>query len=347
MVRSWLGRARLAVTVSVALLAPAPASAATQAAGPPVWPGEEMPLPLAVKTPAELTLKTEAERQYLIFNLLAGGKIAFDSGDFTKAIKKWETLLRLPDLTPAVEKAVRPLLAEAQRIVRDVAVLPLSEGIAPGGGAPVGADNPPPVVVVRTVVSGTVSGGGELGPGGTVVWLKRADGPTPRPRPGRRRVITQKNKAFFPRVLAVTAGTPVDFRNDDDFYHNVFSLSDGAKFDTGLYQAGGTYSQTFGKPGPVELLCNIHASMVAYVYVVDSPYYTQAASTGTFTIKGVPPGDYELFAWHEATANVIRKRIAVRADGATGVMVAIPADRRRPPFVPDKYGKPRQPNVGY
>jgi len=347
MVKPRLGRGRRPWTLSLTLLATMTASTRAQAAAPTGWPGEEMPLPLAVKTPADLALKTEAERQYLIFNLLAGGKVAFDAGDFSKAMKKWEALLRLPELPAAVEKVVRPLLAEAQHGARDVAVLPLSEGIPPGAGAPIGAAKPSPDPVARTVVSGTASGGGELGPGGTVVWLKRADGPTPRPRPGKRRAISQKNKVFIPRVLAVTAGTTVDFRNDDDFFHNVFSLNDGAKFDTGLYQAGTTYSQTFSKPGPVQLLCNIHASMVAYVYVVDSPYYTQAAGNGAFIIKGVPPGEYELSAWHEASANVVRKRVVVRPEGATGVNVAIPADKRSPPFVPDKYGKPRQPNVGY
>jgi hypothetical protein len=160
-------------------------------------------------------------------------------------------------------------------------------------------------------------------------------------------VVGQRNKTFVPRVLAVTVGTAVTFRNDDDFFHNVFSLSDPGRFDTGLYQAGGSYTQTFDKPGPVHLLCNIHAGMAGYVYVVDSPYYTQAGGDGAFVIKNVPPGSYELSAWHEASARVVSKRLAVGAQGTTGLSVAMPADRPASAFVPDKYGKPRQPNVGY
>lgn len=340
-------RRRGIAALAVAGILAAPLGA--HAAPPPGWPGEEMPLPLTVKTPADLALKVEAERQYLIFNLLAGGKVAFDAGDFVKAAKKWEALLRLPDVNPATERAVRALLGEAQRSSKDAAVLPLSEGTAPGTVAPGTAAASAAVAqaVARTTVSGTASGGGELGPGGAVIWLKKTDGTTPRPRPGKRRAIGQKNKVFIPRVLAVTAGTAVDFRNDDDFYHNVFSLNPNAKFDTGLYQAGGIHSQTFSKPGVVQLLCNIHASMVGYVYVVDSPYYTQASGSGAFSIKNVPPGEYDVFAWHEASTNLLKKRVTVGADGASGVTLSLPADKRPPPFVPDKYGKPRQPNVGY
>ena len=308
-------------------------------AAPAVWPGEDAPLPLAVRTPQELALKIEAERQYLIFNLLAGGKVAYDAGDVALAVKKWEALLRLPELPASVDKAVRPLLQEAQR-ARGAAA---SSGDA---GQPPSIETPPPPPLT-VAVSGRISGGGALGPGGTVVWLKRLDGPTPRPHAGRRRVIGQRNKAFVPRVLAVTVGTTVDFRNDDSFFHNVFSLAETTKFDTGLYKAGGVYSQTFTKPGLVALLCNIHASMMGFVYVVDSPYYAQATGDGAFTIRGVRPGIYELSAWHEAAADLVHQRVEVDAKGAQGVALTIPADKRPSVFVPDKYGKPRQPNVGY
>src|SRR5258708_21222420 len=137
---------------------------------------------------------------------------------------------------------------------------------------------PPPIAKPRpvTVVRGVVSGGGSLGAGGTVVWLKRLDGPTPRPRPNTGKVITQKGKKFIPRGLAVPVGTTVFFRNDDEIYHNVFSLSHPNQFDLRLYAAWGSPNTTFTEPGPVNLLCNIHCSMSAYVYVVDSPYYAQA-----------------------------------------------------------------------
>ena len=103
-------------------------------------------------------------------------------------------------------------------------------------------------------------------------------------------------------------GTKVDFRNDDAIFHNVFSLSKPNDFDTGLYKQGGTYPQVFKKPGLVQLLCNIHSSMIGYVYVVDSPYYAQADGAGAFTIKGVPPGDYDVEVWHEASSKPTQQR---------------------------------------
>src|SRR4029079_1684225 len=196
-------------------------------------------------------------------------------------------------------------------------------------------------------VSGTVTGGGSHGPGGAVIWLKRIGGETPKPAPARGKVVTQRNKTFLPHVLVVPVGTKVSFRNEDSIFHNVFSLSKPNQFDTGLYKQGGSYTATFRHPGVVQALCNIHSSMLGFIYVVDSPYYAQADGAGAFTIKGVPPGDYELFAWHEAASKTVEQRVTVGANGVRAVAVTIGGDKRAPQFVPDKSGKPRQSHLGY
>src|SRR3954454_16798429 len=90
-----------------AVAAPAPSDARG-------WLGEELPLPLAVRTPQDLAVKQVAERQYLIFNLLAGGKLAWDMGDFATAASKWEALLRLHGIDAEMERVVRPLAREAR-----------------------------------------------------------------------------------------------------------------------------------------------------------------------------------------------------------------------------------------
>jgi len=319
------------------------------------WLGEEMPLPLAVRTPDDLAFKQTAERQYLLFNLLASGKVAYDRGDMATAASKWETLLRVPGLPAELDRVVRPLAIEArQRAGGVAAALPAEPPprTAPGSSSEAGEDlltlTPPPIAKPRpvTVVRGVVSGGGSLGAGGTVVWLKRLDGPTPRPRPNTGKVITQKGKKFIPRVLAVPVGTTVFFRNDDEIYHNVFSLSHPNEFDLGLYAAGISRNRTFTSPGPVNLLCNIHSSMSAYVYVVDSPYYAQADRRGSFLIRGVPPGRYALRAWHETSLEPTEQQITVKSDPVE-VAVAVNSDRPAPAFVPDKAGKPRQLQIGY
>ena len=120
----------LDVTVAVGAavgLAGAGAYAAPNAARNNGWLGEEMPLPLAVRTPQDLAVKQVAERQYLIFNLLAGGKLAWDAGDWATAASKWETLLRLPALDAEIDRVIRPLAHDAR---------------AKAGGAPV-ADTAP------------------------------------------------------------------------------------------------------------------------------------------------------------------------------------------------------------
>jgi plastocyanin len=286
-------------------------------------------------------VKAIAEKQYLIFNLLAGGKMAWDAGDFATAARKWDALLRVPALDPEVERVIRPLAAAARERSGEKPSAPAPAAVPAPVAAPVRERAP------AVSVGGTVSGGGAAGPGGAVVWLKRTDGETPRPAPARGKFIDQRGKAFIPHVLAVPVGTKVSFRNDDAIYHNVFSLSKPNDFDTGLYKQGGTYEEVFKKPGAVQLLCNIHASMLGYVYVVDSPYYAQADGAGAFTVKGVPPGEYEIFVWHEGSSKETRQHLTVGAEGVRGVELRVGGDRRPPAFVPDKSGKPRQSHLGY
>ena len=306
----------------------------------------QMPLQLAVKTADDLRFKTVAERQYLQFNLLASGKLAWDAGEFATAAAKWEALLALPNLPKEIDDVVRPLaLGAIERSGAPRGDLPPPPGQGrPDTGTSAVSMPPPPKVTFN--VSGIVSGGGAIGPGGTVLWLKRVNGTTPRPKPATGRVIVQKNKLFKPRVLPVPEGTVVEFRNDDDIYHSVFSLSRPNDFDLGLYREGTSLSHRFDDPGPVQLLCNVHASMLGWLYVVDSPYYAQARADGTFVIRGVPAGEYLLEAWHEASEKESKLRLKVKED-LESVRVLVGGEKRAPAFVPDRTGKPRQIQLGY
>jgi len=330
----------------------AAASSLTLAASPkqvkePEWLGEQMPLPLAVKTPEDLAFKASAERQYLIFNLLAGGKVAWDRGDYPLAVTRWEALLRLPNVPAELELQVRPL-AKAAREQAPMS-MPMALPAAPEGPTAATAVVSVPEVDASkqlVTVNGSVAGGGNNGPGGAVVILRRAEGTTPKPRPMRIRAVIQKDKRFIPHVLAVPLGATVEFRNDDEIFHNVFSLTPQNDFDLGLYKNGVSKEQTFLSPGPVHLLCNIHSSMSGYVFVSDSPWFTQADATGRFSLKGVPPGNYVAEVWHEWAAKSVKKTVRVIA-GMEELQVSVDGDRRAPAFVPDKSGKPRQPQLGY
>jgi plastocyanin len=307
-----------------------------------------------VRTAQDLAVKQVAERQYLIFNLLAGGKLAWDSGDYATAAAKWEALLRLDGLDAEVDRVIRPLARDARARSGGAGGLP-PVSVAPAAVTPAGASPTSATPLAAAVaeprlavnVSGTLSGGGTLGPGGAVIWLRRTNGDTPRPAPAKGKVVNQRNKSFMPHVLAVPVGSKVDFRNEDAIFHNVFSLSRPNDFDTGLYRQGASYTQTFKKAGPVQILCNIHSSMLGYVYVVDTPYYTQADATGAFTIKGVPPGEYDLAIWHEAASKDHHQRLTVGSEGVRGLSIKVAGDRRAPAFLPDKSGKPRQAQLGY
>jgi hypothetical protein len=158
--------------------------------------------------------------------------------------------------------------------------------------------------------------------------------------------VLQQGKRFEPRVIAVPVGSTVSFKNEDEIFHNVFSLTRGADFDLGLYGKDLSRDRRFETPGAVQLLCNIHSSMQGWVYVVDSPWYGQAAGDGTFKIARVPPGDYVVHAWHEGGSKPVERALAV-SDAGAQVDLAVNADVRPSTTVPDKYGKPRQVQLGY
>lgn len=111
-------------------------------------------------------------------------------------------------------------------------------------------------------------------------------------------VMDQKNKKFIPRVLPVLAGATVDFPNNDNTWHNVFSKSEAKELDLGLYPSGESRSVTFDKTGVVRILCNVHPSMEAYIVVQGHPYFSPADSRGNYRLNGVPLGKYRLDVWH-------------------------------------------------
>ncbi len=123
--------------------------------------------------------------------------------------------------------------------------------------------------------------------------LALSEAPPHRPR------LIQENKTFKPHVLIVPAGSVVEFPNLDPFFHNVFSLFDGKRFDLGLYEAGKTKTVNFNAPGICYIFCNIHPQMSAVVVVVKTPYYALSDSAGNVRIPNVPPGRYQFNVFYE------------------------------------------------
>jgi len=132
-----------------------------------------------------------------------------------------------------------------------------------------------------------------------VLWFERVPGATdsaiaapPRPK------LAQKDQCFMPRVVSVPAGGTVDFPNQDPIYHNVFSVSTTRRFDLGKYPKGHSRSVTFQKAGVVNVYCDIHSDMAAFVLVAPNRAFTQPGADGAFVLPDVPSGRYTLHVWH-------------------------------------------------
>jgi plastocyanin len=133
-----------------------------------------------------------------------------------------------------------------------------------------------------------------------VVWLMPKGGGAP-PRRSTAQVA-QKDRQFVPLVTVVQVGTPVNFPNQDPIRHHVYSFSAPKPFEIKLYVGTPVDPIVFDKPGEVVLGCNIHDHMLAYVYVVESPWFGKSGADGVVRIPGVPAGDYEARFWHFAQA---------------------------------------------
>jgi plastocyanin len=114
--------------------------------------------------------------------------------------------------------------------------------------------------------------------------------------------LIQRNKSFEPHLLMVRVGSKVDFPNKDPFFHNVFSLFNGKRFDLGLYEAGSSNSVKFDRAGISYLFCNIHPQMSAIVVAVPTPYFGVSNGAGKIVIHGVPSGRYRLHVWYERSS---------------------------------------------
>jgi plastocyanin len=203
-----------------------------------------------------------------------------------------------------------------------------------------------PTVTVQVVVKHARVGKdhGSIGNENVVVWLKSA-APAPVSRtelPHFR--MQQKNKQFHPHVLALPVGAAVEFPNDDPFFHNVFSLYKGKRFDLGLYEAGRSRTVRFERPGVSFVFCNIHPQMSAYVVALETPYYAVSDARGQVTIPNVPPGRYRLEVWYERAESSelakLSRDVVVEGPNPSLGAIEVPESVHFVPPHTDKHGRP-------
>jgi plastocyanin len=154
--------------------------------------------------------------------------------------------------------------------------------------------------------------------------------------------LVQKGKKFEPHVLVVPAGTAVEFPNRDPFFHNVFSLFEGKRFDLGLYEAGTSRAVHFDRVGISYIFCNIHPEMSAVVIALKTPYYGISDPAGKLVIAHVPEGRYSVQVWAEGASvenlKALNREVVISSGEHSLGIIKIVEDT---PLVPhkNKYGR--------
>jgi plastocyanin len=198
--------------------------------------------------------------------------------------------------------------------------------------APTPTPIPPGNLRVEVVL---VSGGNRLPGDDSVVWMDdmRATGAT-----SEQVKIAQRKKQFEPRVSIASVGSTVDFPNFDRVFHNVFSLSTPKSFDLGLYRKGKSKSVRFDHPGLVQVYCNIHPHMAAYLMIVDSARHGSADSDGRITLRAIPAGRQTVRGWN-ARGGMWTRQVTVRPARTSAITVELDISSwRETPHV-NKHGK--------
>ncbi|WP_118182303.1 methylamine utilization protein [Paraburkholderia phosphatilytica] len=159
-----------------------------------------------------------------------------------------------------------------------------------------------------------------------VVYATPESGRLPAPKPGTA-VIDQVKRMFVPHISVVQTGTAVTLPNKDNFEHDVYSFSPTKTFEVHLYHNTPANPVVFDKPGLVLMGCNIHDQMVAYLLVVDTPWFAKTDAKGVATIDNLPADSYKLTTWHErlqsANASVVQSVSTSAADSAARVTLTL------------------------
>jgi plastocyanin len=201
------------------------------------------------------------------------------------------------------------------------------------------------------VVTGLGNGAIEKDASRVVVWLVPLDtvqrvGVTTAPPHYR---LVQRNKRFEPGLLVVPVGSVVDFPNADPWFHNVFSLYRGKRFDLGLYQAGAQRSVRFDRIGPSYLFCNIHPEMTGVVLAIDSDLFAITGKSGHYAIAGVTPGKYMLHVWYEnatpESLQALQRQVTIESVNQILPLVSVKAVKPALAEHKNKYGQDYDPET--
>jgi hypothetical protein len=148
-----------------------------------------------------------------------------------------------------------------------------------------------------------------------VVYIDQLVAPPPGPVPLK---VVQRDATFEPHVLPIVVGTMVRWPNEDDIFHNVFSMTETQDFNLGFYKKEVVPEVRFDRLGRVDIFCAIHTNMHCIILVLPNPFFAMADGHRRFVIKNVPAGTYRLKAWHERVPPSVRD-VVVPAEGEVKV----------------------------
>lgn len=134
-------------------------------------------------------------------------------------------------------------------------------------------------------------------------------------------LLNQIDYTFVPRVLPVVAGAEVRFHNGDSELHNIHTFDGGRRVNRMFNRSqlpGSTFTRTFQEPDSILVRCDLHSQMIAHILVLPNVFHTMPGDDGSYSVVGVPPGRYEITAWHELFG-----RVSVPVDVASGEITAV------------------------
>jgi len=138
--------------------------------------------------------------------------------------------------------------------------------------------------------------------------------------------LDQKEKTFVPHVLPVVRGHSVDFVNSDQILHNIHAYQgDTTLFNTAMpFQGQRLPFEIQEEAGELEVVCDVHKHMRAWIVVRDNPFFAVSKETGLFSIEGVPAGTYTVRAWHEVFGELEQTVTILEGDEKTPVLFKFP-----------------------
>jgi plastocyanin len=186
-----------------------------------------------------------------------------------------------------------------------------------------------PPAAAATVIAHVTSQTGAVAEGAVVTVAR--NGQPVSAKAGTRAVMIQQDRQFAPFILPVQLGTTVEFPNRDPFRHQVYSFSAAKPLELKLYGGNEVNSVTFDKEGVVALGCNIHDNMLAYIYVVGTPYFALSSKDGAAAMEQIPAGTYTVNVWHpgQKSGQAVSKSITLAAGDTAQVDLQIEMKRER------------------